>query len=212
MWNISNIYSEILKTLFPPRCYVCKKDGEILCKNCLLNFGRAVDTPSSYIKSIFSFKDRNVKRVVHAIKYYHRKDLVGPTASVLAQELEKDLEQLNKNLDWILVPIPMPKIRMYLRGYNQALVIAKELSRLTMIPVENNLLLRVRNPKRQVSTLTRSERLRNQHNSFRVDKSVGNRNIILVDDVTTTGATIMEARSALLKSGAKNVTAITIAH
>lgn len=212
MWNISNIYSGILKTLFPPKCYVCRKDGDSLCADCLKQFGRAVDTPSLYIKSVFSFKDREVKRIIHAIKYYHRKDLVTPLTRITALELNKVLSVEPLTSDWVLVPIPMPRIRQYLRGYNQAFVIAGELSRLTMTPVKNNLLLRMRSPKRQVSTSTRSERLKNQHNSFKVNGDAKNLNIILVDDVTTTGATIMEARSVLLKSGAKNVIAITIAH
>lgn len=212
MWNISNIYSEILKTLFPPKCYVCKKDGESLCESCLRKFGKSVDTPHLYIKSVFSFKDREIKRIIHAIKYYHRKDLVFPLTKILAQELKIDLEKEGQNIEWVLVPIPMPKIRQYLRGYNQATIIAKELSNLTDIPVKNNFLIRIKSPKRQVSTSTRGERLRNQHNSFKIKGDAKNLNIILVDDVTTTGATLSEARNILLKSGARNVRAVTLAH
>ena len=99
-----------------------------------------------------------------------------------------------------------------MRGYNQAELIAKEISEKLYIPINNKILFRIKNPKRQVKTSTRSERLKNQHNTFKVAEGVLNSNIILVDDVTTTGATIKEARDILIKNGAKKVMAITIAH
>ncbi|MCF7843734.1 hypothetical protein K9M47_02450 [Candidatus Gracilibacteria bacterium] len=106
----------------------------------------------------------------------------------------------------------MPRIRKYIRGYNQAELISLSLSKQCSLPTISNTLIRTSSPKRQVTTKTRGERLKNQHNSFKVIKDVTGLNIVLVDDVTTTGATLSEARSVLLKAGARSVKAVTIAH
>ncbi|MFA6608439.1 MAG: phosphoribosyltransferase family protein [Candidatus Paceibacterota bacterium] len=123
-----------------------------------------------------------------------------------------DSKYNTQEIKWCIVPIPMPKIRKYIRGYNQAELIAKELSQKTSIPIKNNVLTRTYSPKRQVKSHTRNERLKNQHNSFQTTSSVNGLNIILVDDVITTGATIFEARNILQKSGANKVVAISLAH
>jgi ComF family protein len=205
-----------------------------LCISCLKNTRKALDTPAIYIISIYSFKDLIIKKSIHAIKYFHRKDLIDPLTQELANELgnittseqirtkndrgaksdEEIRSQQAKDLtkNWVLVPIPMPRLRKYIRGYNQAELIANSLSKKCSIKVRNDLLIRLKSPKRQVKTKTRSERLLNQHNSFKVIDNVKGMNIILVDDVTTTGATISEARNTLLKAGASNVKAVTIAH
>ena len=164
---------------------------------------------------MYSFRDPLIKKVIHAIKYFHRKDLIQPLTHELAQELNKIVSPGPYILvpsAYLLIPIPMPLLRKYMRGYNQAEIIAKELSKECSLPVTTTILARTRSPKRQVMTTTRGERLRNQHKSFKINKNVKNLNIILVDDVTTTGATIFEARKILLEAGASTVRAVTLAH
>lgn len=211
MWKISSVYFKILEILFPPRCYTCRKEAEVVCTDCLKRFSRAVDSPAHYIQSTFSFKDKEIKRIIHAVKYYNKKELVIPLARTAALEL-KNSSNHSLDTDWHLVPIPMPTIRKYMRGYNHAEIIAKEISKITSFPVSTNILVRARSPKRQVTTATRSERLNNQRKSFKVCGDVKDMNIILVDDVSTTGATLDEARRVLLQYGAKNVQAVTLAH
>lgn len=164
-----------------------------------------------FIMSIYSFKDPLIKKVIHAIKYYHRRDLIEPLTEALAIELKATSYDLQTN-GYILIPIPMPTLRTYIRGYNHAEVIATILGTKCNLPVEHTTLTRISSPRRQVSTRTRGERLRNQHNSFKVIKNVTDMNIILVDDVATTGGTLAEARKVLLQAGAKSVKAVTIAH
>ncbi len=213
MWMIK-IFSKIISVIFPPRCYNCHKEGIPLCNLCLKNVRKVLDTPHSYITSIYSFKDPVIKKSIHAIKYFHRKDLIDRLTQELSRELNNSINNNHKLMtnDYVLVPIPMPRFRKYMRGYNQAELIASSLSKQCSIKVRTDLITRLKSPKRQVTTNTKSERLKNQHNSFKVINSVKGMNIILVDDVTTTGATISEARNTLLKSGANNVKAVTIAH
>lgn len=225
MWTIKLLISKILYYFFPSRCYVCKKEGKTICDNCINKFPKNIDVQAFYIKSIFSFKYQEIKNIIHAIKYYHRKDLIKPLAWEMAKSLQNEIykkQELNefgsatdyklKANSWTLVPIPMPTMRKYMRGYNQAELLAKEISEIISIPINNNLIIRVKNPKRQVKTKNKSERLKNQHNSFKIINDVSNLDIILVDDVTTTGATIDEARNILIKNGANKVIAITVAH
>ncbi len=206
MWTIVSHFYKLLTLLFPPSCYVCHKEGDVLCTPCIQSLRKSIDTPHRYIHSLYSFKDIRVKRIIHAIKYYHRRDLVQP----LLYELNN--YQFIRENKWILVPVPMLGIRKYIRGYNQAEVIAQTISTLYSLEIHNTLLKRSSYRKRQVKTSSRSLRIQNQKKSFSVIASVQNLNIILIDDVTTTGATLDEARHILLKHGARNVVALTLAH
>ncbi|MFA5132458.1 MAG: phosphoribosyltransferase family protein [Candidatus Paceibacterota bacterium] len=225
MKTLQALREEFTKILFPIRCISCAKENTPLCGTCLSSCRRVLDTPALYIHSVFSFKDPLIKKIIHAIKYYHRKDLITPLTRAAALELKSSSFPLLASSfqsstssfklsasSWTLVPIPMPRLRKYLRGYNQAELIAKALSQELSIPVRTDILTRSRTPKRQVQTHTRGERLYNQHNSFATATPPLGMNIILVDDVTTTGATLTEARNTLLKQGAKKVIALTLAH
>lgn len=208
MWMINFYFSKILSIIFPSRCYGCHKEEISLCNQCLKNCKKSLNTPAFFITSIYNFQDPLIKKLIHSIKYFHRKDLISPIVKEIYLEISKTTEFEN----YIILPIPMPVIRKYIRGYNQAELIAKEIGKQCNLPVETNSLVRLSSPKSQLKTKTKNERLKNQHNSFKVVKDVSGLNILLIDDVTTTGATLIEARNTLLKSGAKSVKAITIAH
>lgn len=211
MWTISQaIKKNILflsSILFPSYCYVCSKEGNSFCNSCLKKIKRAVDSPSPYIVSIYSFKDPIIKKAIHAIKYFHRKDLISPLSQELADEILK-----KEFTSYVLVPVPMPNLRKYIRGYNHSEAIARAVAKQTNLPIKNDLLRRTSSNKRQVITSSRSERLRNQKNTFTVTRALPGMNIILIDDVTTTGATLLEARKVLLQAGASSVRAFTVAH
>ena len=211
---INNIFSKcslfVIEILFPPYCYVCKKENTQLCDHCMQHFTKVIDTPSPCITSMYSFKDPHIKKIIHAIKYFHRKDLITPFAKILSEEIQKEKEYNS----YILLPIPMPLLRKYARGYNHTEALAQQIHKEISLVVYTGTLLR--NPlvskKRQVRAKSRKERIRNQYNAFIVNESVKGMNIILIDDVTTTGATLLEARRTLLKYGASHVIAYTIAH
>lgn len=214
MWEIKEHFYKLQEVLFPARCFGCKKTGEIFCNLCLQKCSKNVDFLGPHILSIYSFKDPLIKKIVHALKYYRRKDLAIPISEELAKEIENVFIKNNTEYrnSCILVPIPMHKIRKYIRGYNQAEILAENISKLLQIPTRTDLLQRVKFTKRQVEANNRTSRISNQKNTFVVVESVKDMNIIIVDDVITTGATIDEARKILFKNGAKDVRAVTIAH
>jgi ComF family protein len=208
MWMIYSLYDSLLNILFPKSCFLCKKQNNTLCEKCIQTFTKTVDTPATYIHSIYSFRDLRIKKIIHAIKYFYRKDLIEP----LTRKTAEELLSIENNRNYILVPIPMPPLRKYTRGYNQAELIAHNIAKKTLHSVNTSLLYRSRTPKRQVTTKTKTERLKNQHNTFFTEKDLSGLHIALIDDVTTTGSTIFEARKTLLQHGASSVIAFTIAH
>ncbi|MBP9782331.1 MAG: ComF family protein [Candidatus Pacebacteria bacterium] len=204
MW----MFSTIVDILFPSRCFVChKKDGTALCSACLQSKRRAISTPAPWIHSHFAYHD--IRHIIHAIKYYRRKDLVDPLVrATLTQDLHSHLEGL---VQPTLVPIPTPTLRRLSRGYNQAEVIAKAYANYLSLPCSS--ILHRRNSARKVKLGSRHKRL-HASITMHVDKKelVHGKDIILVDDVTTTGATLFEAHRILKQAGARTVRAITLAH
>ncbi len=115
----------------------------------------------------------------------------------------------------VFVPIPLHPSRRRIRGFNQAEMIARVLSKRFDIPIRTDILKRVRKTVPQVDMKNREDRLNNMKDVFRVNKeaiqSVQQHIIILVDDVYTTGATIQSACEALKRAGVKRVWGLTIA-
>lgn len=212
MWMIYEVISKFLNILFPLSCIKCKKEGNSFCEQCLSLCKKSLDTPALYHISIYSFKDPYIKKAIHAIKYFHKKDLISSLTYDLSLKIQEEIRKHPENIPWILVPIPMPRLRKYMRGYNQTELIAEEIAK--HIPHTKVICALKRNKasKRQVTTKTRSERLQNQQGAFKTSINIKDKYIILIDDVTTTGATLLEARKTLLKSGARKVYTATIAH
>ncbi len=206
MWMMNSLIQSVASFLFPKQCYLCQKSDETLCSTCLRSILPPLDTPHHFIYSRYTYKDTRLRKVIHAVKFFHRKDLLFP----LSHELESLLPEKKDNL--VLVPIPMPLYRRMLRGYNQSELLAKSLSTLSGIPTDFSLIKRRSSPVRQVTTHNKKERLRNQRNTFMTTGKLAGKNIVLIDDVTTTGSTLLEARKVLLDGGATSVIAITVAH
>ncbi|MFB3887356.1 MAG: ComF family protein [Thermodesulfobacteriota bacterium] len=113
----------------------------------------------------------------------------------------------------LLIPVPLHKDRLRERGFNQALLLVKALSRRTRIPYRKRVLQKVRPTLPQVS-LSRVEREKEVRGSFEVagGEDLEGKTILLVDDVYTTGATVNECSKVLRDAGAKRVDVFTLAH
>lgn len=224
MWIIRKTLNIFLSFLFPVKCFTCNKNENTLCENCLKDFSHAVDTPFIWIQTNYSFQDTRVKKIIHAIKYYHRKDLISPiVSSIVNKKLKEEIKLLNNP---ILLPIPMSKFRFYTRGYNHAELIAREFSKQLNIPIYTNVLVKIESVKQQSKIKSRKDRFKNIKNTFDItnlstisgdieqtnEENIFDKHIILIDDVTTTGATFLSAYETLQKYGFKNISAICIAH
>ena len=113
----------------------------------------------------------------------------------------------------IIIPVPIHKYKEKNRGYNQSELIAKQISKsLKNVKLEKNIIKKIVNNKQQ-STLNLKDRKENVKNVYKVldNKKIIGKNIILFDDVYTTGSTVSECSKVLKQAGAKKVAAVTIA-
>ena len=199
------IFNKILAVLFPQKCLGCKKENEILCPDCLLKISRP-DTP--YLNGVHiaaNYQDLVLKKALWMLKYQGVKQLAKPLAELIKERVWKKLE----TGDWLIVPVPLSKKKLRRRGYNQAELIAKELSD----NVRADILFKKFHTKSQVEVKDKEERLANIIDSFEIktpEKKKGKK-IILIDDVLTTGATMREAKKVLKQAGAKKVIGVVVA-
>lgn len=113
--------------------------------------------------------------------------------------------------DWQILALPLSRERRLQRGFNQTEILADYLAASLKLPVlPRQSIQRAHRPPQ--STLAAAERRRNVKNSFHICADMNARNILLIDDVTTTGATLEELARSLKKSGAAQVRAWTLAH
>jgi len=216
---LKNIITKILDLLFPNSCIGCKIKNTPLCDECISKIGEtSYNTPS--VTSVFCYKDTVIKKSIWSLKYNNNKNISTVFAKMLYDRMLEDLSDEKIFSDFeksLLIPIPLSKKSRKIRGYNHAELIAIEISKLdnnNSFTLSKNVLYKIKDTPSQVSIKDKKERLKNLKGCFFVkdNEKISNKNIILIDDVTTTGATINEARKTLLAAGAKKVIAFTVAH
>jgi competence protein ComFC len=210
----------ILNIIFPINCLNCGKAGPELCQDCLVDCPQAERESENWIFPVFDYRHPPIKKAVQLLKYKGKQRLAKIFAKVIYNRILEeiaDLSVLENFRDVILIPIPLSNKRKRERGFNQTEIICKELITLDQnvnFKMESKVLMRVTDNKHQAHLQNRAERLKNIIGSFVVNNAerIKNRNIILIDDVTTTGATLNEAKKVLRESGARKIIAFTVAH
>ena len=159
---------------------------------------------------VYFTKGGTVQKLIHQIKYKGRKEAAKEMASWYGYQLKTESRLLD-DAD-MLVGVPLHKSRLNQRGYNQADWIAEGLSEALDIPMRTDVLIRKRFRSSQTRK-NRMERWENVKTVFDVPdyREVADKNIIIVDDVLTTGATIEACAVELLKAGCRSVGVLTIA-
>ncbi len=150
-----------------------------------------------------------LKECIHLFKYDGREELARPLGILMVEFFKRDFD--GARIDG-LVPVPLNRAKLRERGFNQALLLAREVGGRCRIPVLRGALKRVRGGDSQ-SKLKRAERFKNVRGAFSAGKEglVKSLNLLLVDDVFTTGATAKECVRVLLRAGAKRVDIFTAA-
>lgn len=147
--------------------------------------------------------------LITRFKYQGATYLGRPLGMLLAAY--KDADFSLANID-VLLPVPLHPRRLRERGFNQSLLLARVISRVHKIPVECTVLERIRYTQPQTQ-LSGSEREKNMRGAFRVHKNyfLAGKNILLIDDVFTSGATVGECARVLKEAGARQVQVLTLA-
>ena len=210
--------------VFPVSCLSCGKAGADLCAECLLASPGAERECAEWIFPLFDYRHPKVKDSLWLLKYKGRKRLARVFAEVLYGRMLEELSELGVMENFreaLLVPIPLSGKRKRERGFNQALLLCESLVALDNnqnFRLEKNVLIKPKETKHQAKIEDRQKRLKNIVGSFAIKNIKQNpglikkKNIILIDDVTTTGATLHEAKKVLRAGGARKVIAFTIAH
>jgi ComF family protein len=150
-----------------------------------------------------------MRTLVHQLKYADRHD----ARTLLGRWLAEAGRELLPGTDWI-VPVPLSRLRLLQRQFNQAALLGGELARQTGVPMQPLLLKRVRSTRSQVG-MTREQRRRNVAGAFRVPENrragLRGRNVLIIDDVVTTGATVEACARALKRAGAGRVDVLALA-
>jgi len=136
----------------------------------------------------------------------------GPS---IATRQQANMHVLKSETSFAVIPIPLHFKKEYERGFNQAELLAREFCKITSIPLLTSVLKKTKETQEQVKVENKELRLTNLENAFSV--SLSNPvakwpTIILIDDVSTTGATLTHAGNALKEAGAKNIIGLVVAH
>jgi ComF family protein len=213
----------IVSLIAPHECLGCKSEGSLLCSDCQSRIPAIPErcykcfalspesltcskcrrtSPLTSVQAATSYGGLT-KDLTWKLKFHHAQAAVNPMAKLMTGRLLFEV-------DGLLVPIPTATSRVRQRGYDQAELLCRAVSRQTAVPYR--MLLQRHGQSRQVGT-TKAERIEHLANAFRVPapQTVVGRHIVLVDDVLTTGATLESAARVLKRAGAKRVDAIIFA-
>lgn len=232
--KIKKIINFFLDLIFSIECVGCQKENIWLCEECftkinlnLKNFCPICGKPArmgcicqqclsrSSLKNIFvasSYNEKILKQAIHMFKYKYIRDLAQPLGKIIINFLYQAELNLLFDDSYFLIPISLHRKRLFERGFNQSELLAQVIVQEFKIPIINNVLKRKRNTKSQTK-LKEKERRKNIKNAFVClqPEIIKNKNIILFDDILTTGATLMEAARVLKKFGAKEIIGLVLA-
>ncbi len=183
-------------------CEICGEPQQVtgICKKCVSS------RPPYYALRSWAVFKPPIQHALHKLKYRHDVALGDALAPHLAEFVE--------NLEWeadLVVSIPLSQQRLSERGYNQVAVIAQPLALINQWHYTPQALRRIKHTRSQVG-LSVHERQRNVQGAFIAEpRTVKGKKVLLMDDVATTGATLVAASQALMDAGAEQVYALTVA-
>ena len=210
---------QILNLIYPPKCGICGKlNQEYLCKKCqkmLENEAiweiKTNQNPYIYFEELISiFPYENIIREQIIDYKFNEKSYLYKTFTNFLIKNEKVFEKI-KSYDTI-IPVPISKKRKKERGYNQSLLIAREISRKANIGLETKCLYKIKNTIEQ-SKLNKEEREKNAQNVYELKNGqiIENKEVLLLDDIYTTGNTVNACCEVLKKANPKKIGVLVLA-
>jgi ComF family protein len=223
---LKEYWEKILDLFFPPYCVICNKIGTFLCPDCQSSFLKIKAQscpgcnkispkgnychncrPKNSLSGVLAygyFKDERLKKAIHDFKYNKYSALAPSLASLLIEKIKEE-----EYIFDAIAFVPISKKRQAWRGFNQAELLAIEISRAFTKPLIK--LKKLKETETQVG-LKKRARQKNLENAFGYQgERINYKKILLVDDVLTTGTTLNECARVLKKNGAKSVFGIVLA-
>ena len=230
--NVLEIFEKTLDLIFPKHCVSCHAPGDYLCFNCFSQIQFLKTQYCAYCQNMSvdgsthsqcqkrlgldglisaAFYHGPIQSLIKSLKYSRIKDLEGTIKQLLTRFLVDEDELFLPRS--VVIPVPLHFLKRNFRGFNQAQILGQGVAQVLDLEFKPNILTRQRFTVSQTG-LKKRERSENIAGAFAINPQAGSivgKNIVLVDDVWTTGATIKECSKVLKQAGAANVWALTLA-
>lgn len=225
--NLRTIWNDFVDLAFPRCCEACDTNlignEEIICTGCRISLPRI--TTDGIYKDIMRFKFVNapevfstnsfllftkkgkVQKLLHALKYKGTEEVGTLLGFMFGQEMAAAGHLPDADL---IISVPLHKNKKKQRGYNQSDLLAAGFSKATGIPWTGTALERIRHTATQTGK-SKTERRENVKGVFVVKEDISAKNVIIMDDVLTTGATLEECAETLKAAGCRKFYILTIA-
>jgi len=221
------MYKIILNILFPVNCLICHSSNSYLCSNCFkkIKILNLKHKNNKYLDNIFiasSYKDSVLKKLIIAFKYKNVESIGVKLGDFLSLYFNGKLTEtyLNNKMEYsilinsYLTHIPSRSYDNLKRDFCPSEILLKQVSLNCNLKYLS--ILKIRNKRKRQAGLNKKERIKNIKNSFKIKNiktidKIKSKNIIIVDDVITTGSTINEAAKTLKEAGVKKVYALILA-
>ena len=219
MQNITTVINTILD-FFLPQSKLDARVLEITAEELSTKVLQNTKQRNSKSIVLFSYRDPLIKHMIWSLKYKRNRDVAKIFAEVLCDHLAEELFERGTFSAFtapLLIPVPLSKKRLRERGFNQVEWLAEELTTISsnsLYSLRTDILERVKNTESQTVVKDKQARAENVRGAFHIRNAqeVRGRNIILLDDVITTGSTVAEAERVLRATGARQVLVVAIAH
>jgi len=217
--KIKSLFYVVMDLIFPPRCVFCSKvvpSGSQVCEKCDAEILRIDAVKCIYISNMgeailcavpYLYQDK-VRQSIIRFKFYGQKQFAAFYAEKMAEHILKSYLPLRFDA---VTSVPISAERRKLRGYNQSELIARAAAKQLNLPYYEYLVKTADNKEQH--KLNKKERNKNVKGVYKAidGRDIAGKNILLIDDIVTTGATLRECASVLLQSGAQKVDCAAIA-
>jgi len=211
MFNMKQAFINLLDWIYKKKCYFCghSKESLKMCTSCYeemeqlpVGKNREIDGAKVYCAGVY---EQNIQKLIRGLKYHNQRDLAYFQAKFM-HDYWKNL--IGKHDSYQVIPIPLYPSREKQRKYNHMTLVAEEFCKLTGYSLNLNLVKRIKDTLPQYK-LSKSQRMENLDKAFEINKealkTVAGENILLLDDICTTGATFENIIIELKKHEISNV-------
>lgn len=207
---IATIEQKLLDLFFPKLCVQCKREGDWICALCEQEI--VIDTEmfeleNCQVQSLFKFENGAVRELLHNLKY----NGIGDISEILVSIANRRgvLGKVDYPKRAVVVPVPTSRAHLKMRGYNQAEELARAVARYLGLSVDSSFLKRAEGGRSQVGKTVSEREL--QKGTFTVVPNSLPQQVLLLDDVCTTGNTLKECIQSLKNAGISEIYAMVIA-